>query len=335
MHLLTFKDRSNLPIAILAEPDFSGDGDDSHKLWPEQSWRCLAGVENDRMTDANILVSRWTDSRTGLRQEKLQPSSGRHVIGVALKATCVKLIRGSSTVFDGPMRAGTLHITGPGKPLTAEFRGPCDFVHFHVSSDYLHECQRVAGLGQPIPALGDLVVRDPLAELLGRTLIASAAASDGVYAECVGQTLVMHVARLGVARQTVNALPKWRLKRVQEYVGAHIEKCISLADLAKVAGLSRMHFAAQFRAATGYRPHDYVLHRRIEIAKEMLSNTDLPLAQIALAVGFKEQSYFSTVFKRLTDETPARWKRAIVRQVPTRNFQKPFTVRLNQDSAVA
>jgi AraC-like DNA-binding protein len=69
-----------------------------------------------------------------------------------------------------------------------------------------------------------------------------------------------------------------------------------------------MHFAAQFRAATGRRPREYVLQRRIDRAKEILLSTDMPLAEVALAVGFQEQSYFSTVFKRLTDETPARWR---------------------------
>jgi AraC family transcriptional regulator len=78
-----------------------------------------------------------------------------------------------------------------------------------------------------------------------------------------------------------------------------------------VAGLSRMHFAAQFRAATGYRPHEYLLYQRIESAKSMLSGTDMPLAQVALSVGFQAQPHFSTVFKRITGESPARWRRAM------------------------
>jgi AraC family transcriptional regulator len=96
-----------------------------------------------------------------------------------------------------------------------------------------------------------------------------------------------------------------------EYVNAHLDEALSLADLAAVAGLSRMHFAAQFRAATGYRPHEYLLYQRIESAKSMLSGTDMPLAQVALSVGFQAQPHFSTVFKRITGESPARWRRAM------------------------
>jgi AraC family transcriptional regulator len=331
MHLQTFRDSSNLPVTIPDHPLSSGSSDDRHRFCEEKSWRCLAESENDAATDADILVSRWTDTRSSCRHEQAEPSSCRHVIGVALKATRVTLTRGSSTVFDGPMPAGTLHITGPGQSLIAEFQGPSDFLHFHVSSDYLRECQETARstLAQPIPDLNDLVVRDPLAELLGRTLIESSSPSDSVYVESVGQTLVMHVARLEPPQNTVNALPKWRLKRVQEYVRTHLENNISLTDLARVAGLSRMHFAAQFRVATGHRPHEHVLHQRIECAKDILSSSDTPLAEVALAVGFQAQAHFSTVFKRLTDETPARWRAG------RRERATPTANRRNQARATA
>ena len=82
---------------------------------------------------------------------------------------------------------------------------------------------------EPVRDLNDLIVRDPLAELLGKTLVESGPAGDGIYVESVAQTLVMHVARLEPPRHTVNALPKWRMRRVQEYVGSHLEECISLA----------------------------------------------------------------------------------------------------------
>ena len=95
-----------------------------------------------------------------------------------------------------------------------------------------------------------------------------------------------------------------------------LDRGITLADLAQVAGLSRMHFAAQFRAATGYRPREYLLHQRIENAKSLLSNTDMTLAEVALTVGFCTQAHFSTVFKRITSETPARWRCANKNELP-------------------
>jgi AraC-like DNA-binding protein len=70
-----------------------------------------------------------------------------------------------------------------------------------------------------------------------------------------------------------------------------------------------MHFAAQFRASTGMRPHDFVLQRRIERAQERLSNPELALVDVALSVGFQTQAHFTTVFKRFADGTPHRWRR--------------------------
>jgi len=78
--------------------------------------------------------------------------------------------------------------------------------------------------------------------------------------------------------------------------------------MAAAAGLSRMHFAAQFRAATGLRPHHYLLTCRVQRAMAQMLVDDTPLAQLALAVGFQSQSHFSTVFKRLTGTSPAAWR---------------------------
>jgi AraC family transcriptional regulator len=292
-----------------------GGGCDSRegRVGEERTWCCLADVGRSATVVADVLVSRWTDSRNSCRHEKYVSSSDRYIIGVSLKTTRLRLTRGPYTIFDGVMPAGTLHVTGPSEPLTADFQGPSDFIHFHVLSDYLRRRQRAAQSDpfEGVPDLNDLIVRDPLAELLSRTLLKSGSIDDVLYAESVGQTLVMHVARLRLPQRTVCALPKWRLRRVQEYIDAHLDRDLSLTDLASIVGLTRMHFAAQFRAATGHRPHEYVLSRRIERAKAMLSNTGMPIAEVALSVGFSAQSHFSTVFRRLAGDTPARWRRMI------------------------
>ena len=105
-------------------------------------------------------------------------------------------------------------------------------------------------------------------------------------------------------------LTKWRLKRVLSYIDQHICEPITLATLAEVAGLSRMYFAAQFRAATGYRPHECVLRKRIQRAQQMLLETSEPLVNIALALGFQSQAHFSTVFKRFAGLSPYQWRAA-------------------------
>ena len=80
--------------------------------------------------------------------------------------------------------------------------------------------------------------------------------------------------------------------------------------LAAAAGLSRMHFAAQFRTGTGFRPHEYLLRRRIERAQILLSN-NVPTVGVALAVGFQSQAHFTSVFKRFVGQPPQTWRRSL------------------------
>ncbi|MCP3387177.1 helix-turn-helix transcriptional regulator [Bradyrhizobium sp. CCGB12] len=120
--------------------------------------------------------------------------------------------------------------------------------------------------------------------------------------------------REGRTCRTVRSLQKWRLKRVQQYVDDNLGAKITLEQLAAVAGLSRMHFAAQFRAAVGMRPHEYLLKRRIERAQELLRRADVSLVDTALTVGFQTQAHFTTVFKRFVGDTPYQWRSAHLAQ---------------------
>jgi AraC family transcriptional regulator len=106
-----------------------------------------------------------------------------------------------------------------------------------------------------------------------------------------------------------NALPAWRLKRAVEFIDAHIDSPMTLAELAEAVGLSRMHFAAQLRRATGFRPNEYMLRHRVEKARTMLAETNVPIAELALNVGFSSQSHFTSAFKRFSGLAPSRWRR--------------------------
>jgi transcriptional regulator GlxA family with amidase domain len=132
--------------------------------------------------------------------------------------------------------------------------------------------------------------------------------ADGISLAITAQLFGASCGGASAQRPRVSGLSKWRLKRATEYMAANLAEPISLADIAAATGLSRMHFAAQFRAATGLRPHEYLLQRRIERARELLSNSRLPLVEIAFEVGFKTQAHFTTVFARFVGETPNVWR---------------------------
>ncbi len=100
-----------------------------------------------------------------------------------------------------------------------------------------------------------------------------------------------------------------RLSRVLDYIEEYLEHDLSVVDLAEVACLSPYHFGKMFKRSVGESVHRYVIARRIERAKSLLSAGALPLAEIALAAGFQDQSQFSAVFKRHTGITPGWYAR--------------------------
>ena len=82
-----------------------------------------------------------------------------------------------------------------------------------------------------------------------------------------------------------------------------------MKQLAAVACLSPYHFARQFKRATGLPPHQYVILRRVDRAKQLLqAGTNLSLAEVALRAGFSDQSQFSHHFKRLVGATPGQFR---------------------------
>jgi AraC-like DNA-binding protein len=92
--------------------------------------------------------------------------------------------------------------------------------------------------------------------------------------------------------------------RVREFIESHLEQKISLDDLASMAGLSPHHFARAFRQSVGMPPHGYLLQRRVARVEQMLHDTELPLSEIALALGFSDQSHLARHFRRLTGMSP-------------------------------
>jgi AraC-like DNA-binding protein len=99
------------------------------------------------------------------------------------------------------------------------------------------------------------------------------------------------------------------LQRVREYIDVRLGENIELEALAETAGLSRCHFARAFKQSVGTAPHSYLMQRRLERAKQLIVETALPLAEIALECGFSDQSHFSRRFLQYVGATPRafRW----------------------------
>lgn len=114
------------------------------------------------------------------------------------------------------------------------------------------------------------------------------------------------------AAQTRGGLSAGTLRRIRAYIESELSNAITLRDLASMAGLSDCHFARAFKQSVGVPPHRYLMNRRVERASALIRNTNRPLAQIALDVGFCDQSHFSRSIARATGQTPRALRRKYI-----------------------
>jgi len=98
-------------------------------------------------------------------------------------------------------------------------------------------------------------------------------------------------------------------RRVREYIDGNIDQRISVELLAGLANLSVCYFVRAFKQSMGITPHDYLIRQRVERTKQLLSGTDMPLSEIALAAGFADQSHFARRFRQHVGMSPRdyRW----------------------------
>jgi AraC-like DNA-binding protein len=169
---------------------------------------------------------------------------------------------------------------------------------------------------------------DALAPIVGRHLPRVAQLLNLIEAELrrpsLGSRLMIDgllraIAGLLVSRDTAGSvepceriyLSPPKLKRVLEFIEAHLHDSIGLDDLAQAAGLSANHFLRVFKLATGETPYHFLRARRLERARSLLADNTMPLAELALECGFANQAHFTAAFSRELGISPGRYRRAV------------------------
>lgn len=210
-------------------------------------------------------------------------------------------------------------------PRHSEFEGhwdaPWTYAVLRLNRQFVVET--AAGIQRGDPAKVELrpsfYFNDPFLYSVGLELfneMRSANPLGLVYAESLMNTLMLYLLRhystgQAVRELTVGRLTTEQLTIVDEYIHAHLDQKISLADLAAWLHLSVPHFERMFRAAAQCPPYRYVLEIRLERAKTLLKDTRLPLAEVAHQCGFSSQSHFTMHFTRHVGVTPARFARGV------------------------
>ena len=135
-----------------------------------------------------------------------------------------------------------------------------------------------------------------------------------IYADSLAKVLAMQLVRrysylnhLSVNR---GGMAPRKLRKAVEFINENLdqEQTVALAAVAEVVQMSYFHFSRAFKQSTGVSPNVYMTEQRIERAKKLLSETDLPIADIALRTGFASQSHFTTTFRKLVWTTPKAFR---------------------------
>jgi len=114
-----------------------------------------------------------------------------------------------------------------------------------------------------------------------------------------------------LSSSTASLPDKTRVETARAFMCEHLSSDLTIARIAEISGISPAHFARSFKAATGLSPHRYLLNLRIERARELLA-TDMPIARIALEVGFTDQSHLNRVFTPIVACTPGEYRRGLI-----------------------
>ena len=125
-----------------------------------------------------------------------------------------------------------------------------------------------------------------------------------------------HADATDAPRAETGGLPGAALRRVIEHIDANVHRGPRLSELGRLVHMSTFHFARLFKASTGLPPHRFVMVRRIEHAKRLLTHGDISIATVGRVVGFRTPSHFTSAFRRVAGVTPSAYRAGLATTTP-------------------
>lgn len=225
-------------------------------------------------------------------------------------------LRSRSARLDGLLRSGYLLVTPAGEALEWRVGESLQAYGLTLHPEFP---ARVTGSGPSLPMTPMLPPRfDPACEhLAGLIRLQSSlpGALESTFLDGIARMVIGHLARCW----TVSTPPPddgGRLSAediavLQAHVDSHLEQRLSVEDLAQVLGLSYASFARRLKSTVGLNPMQYLIQRRIECCKRLLTEPQWTLAEIAYRAGFSNQAHFSTTFRAQLGITPSEFRQRL------------------------
>lgn len=264
-------------------------------------------------------ITVWLSQSPPLKQFALYvPPTTKHTVFIQCNAGPRLVQERGGQIYEGVWEVGDILIAPAGQPRGWYVEGTIHTLHIDVEPRFL---QDVASEDYGVPlghvALRDVFgTRDSRLEYLGKRLLVELETGGMGGSVCVEELTRRFVGHL-VQTYSIQALsecaykgglPPQKLRRVQEYICTYLHRQLTLQELAALVPMSPRHFIRAFRRSTGFTPHQYVTHCRIEQAKVLLRNPRLRIADVATQVGFQRQEHFTRHFRIRTSMTPTAYR---------------------------
>lgn len=212
------------------------------------------------------------------------------------------------------VREGHISVIPANQPHGGEWRQEADHLIVYLDPGFVSEAARDLLGEDSVELVENYTAEDPLIGSLASALrveLESEICPQRLYVESLANVLTAHLIRNYSAKSGLEnasgkstGLSKSKLAAVTDYVRDNLARNITLAELAGVAFMSPYHFSRQFKRSTGLSPYQYVIHQRVQRARELLRRTDLSVTEVSMAVGFTHQSHLAHHTRRLLGVPP-------------------------------
>jgi AraC family transcriptional regulator len=244
---------------------------------------------------------------------------------VGLRGACELFARQATRWLRIPARSGSVGVNDCSLPMEVrwnvpESTAPFDFAAVYLPRTFVEEAAeqfRLPGQRLQTNILSSLTLNDrAIAGVLASLATAARHRFDDLYAERAARWLAVHLIHAhgrpfdpSEDRRHGGSMDGARTKRVLEFIQAHLGGDLSITELARVAALSPFHFARAFARAVGTTPHRYISGARMQVAAQLLHESDLPIAKIGSSCGYPLATTFSTAFLKRFGVTPSRFRK--------------------------
>ena len=242
-----------------------------------------------------------------------------HTLSLSFAPRPVRLlqIQGGKS-YTGLYGKGDISITPANTEFFARWESDDNYLQIRLKTQFIESVVRETLEQDPdrLELIPEFRTRNPQIEAIGIMLLTELQQENSgsrLYIDSLTNVLAVNLLRQHAATKPQlpiyeGGLPLHQLQKILNYIDAHLERDIKLADLARLLDMSQFHFSHLFKQSIGISPYQYLIQQRVERAKKLLKQTDRLIVDIALECGFNSHSHLSKKFRQFTGMTPKAYR---------------------------